>query len=121
MIHIKEGEEFCLGESVYLFNGKAITFVRKHDGKAKKSKSKAADFTPPKLKEVQDWFLSKGYTKEHAKRAFDHYALGEPPWTDSHGTPVRAWKQKMNTNWCKEEGKIKVQSDESQKIDFFKK
>ncbi len=119
MIHIKEGDEFCLGESVYLFNGKTITFVRKHEGKAKKSPTKSAVFTPPTLKEVEDFFISKGYTKDHAKKAFDYYDVAE--WKDSRDKPVKNWKQKFIANWCKDEGKIQTKSADTQTIDFFKR
>ncbi len=119
MIHIKEGEEFCLGNTVYLFNGKSIVFVRKWEGEVKKSKPKSADFTPPTLKEVQDWFISKGYTKDHAKRAYDYYDAAD--WKDSRGSQVKNWKQKFIANWCKDEGKIQTILADAQTIDFFKK
>jgi hypothetical protein len=64
------------------------------------------NFVPPSLDEVKEFFRSKGYSEESAIKAWEHYEYGEPAWTDTAGKPVRAWKQKMNTNWLKPENKI---------------
>lgn len=73
-----------------------------------KSKKQKTEFIPPTLEEVEAFFIEKGHSKAYAKKAFDHYEMGNPPWTDSHGTPVRAWKQKMNTNWVGKPENISV-------------
>lgn len=55
----------------------------------------------PSEQEVIDYFQSKGYTVESAKKAFKHY--NDYEWKDSVGKKVINWKQKMSTNWMKEE------------------
>lgn len=62
-------------------------------------KKKTGVFIPPTLEEVEEFFVSKGHSKAYAKKAFDHYELGNPPWTDTQGNKVIGWKQKMNTVW----------------------
>ena len=102
---INEGEEFICHGYVFTFSilfGKAkFKLIRKHEGKPSKT------FIPPTIDEVKSFFKEKGYSEEGAKKAWEHYEYGEPKWTDTHGTPVRAWKQKMNTNWLKPEYLIK--------------
>lgn len=76
--------------------------------KVKKTKvKKIMDFIPPLLSEVELFFEEKGFSKELAARAFNNYALAEPPWTDRNGNHVKSWKQKMNTVWMTEENKKK--------------
>lgn len=92
------------GNSILEASGNTQSKVKKI--KEKKSKEeKGGIFIPPTLTEVEAFFEGKGFSKEVAARAFDHYALAEPAWTDTSGKPVRSWKQKMNTVWCKEENK----------------
>jgi len=62
------------------------------------------EFTAPSLEEVKEFFKSKGYSEEGAIKAWEHYDYGN--WIDTKGTPVKNWKQKMNTNWLREEFKI---------------
>lgn len=62
-------------------------------------------FIAPTIMEVIDYFKEKGYSEFGARKAFDHY--NEADWHDTHGKPVLSWKQKMSTNWLKEEFKIK--------------
>jgi len=71
--------------------------------KETKVKSKPKKFTPPELFEVEAFFCEKGYTKDSAHRAFNHYDLAN--WHDTNGKPVKNWKQKMNTVWFKDENK----------------
>lgn len=106
---IKENEEFvCKG---YIFKwqskGSSLEFVsiRKHDGKVKKVKP---EFMPPTLADVTKYFVENGYPKELAKTFFDGYENGEPPWHDSRGNPVRAWKQKAIQVWFKPDAKVKT-------------
>lgn len=65
-----------------------------------------SSFVPPTLQEVKEFFKSKGYSEQGAIKAWEHYEYGEPAWHDANGKPVRAWKQKMNTNWLRDEFKI---------------
>ena len=102
---IEPNEEFIFSGYVFTANiedGKVkFKLIRKNEGKVKKG------FTPPTLDEVKKFFKEKGYSEAGAIKAWEHYEYGEPKWTDTHGTPVRAWKQKMNTNWLKPEYLIK--------------
>ncbi len=68
-------------------------------------------FIPPTLNEVKEFFKSKGYSETGAIKAWEHYDYGN--WIDSKGTPVRNWKQKMNTNWLRDEYKIVDNSKEN--------
>ena len=72
------------------------------DNKVKNNKRKNI-FIKPTLEDVILYFQENGYTKESAKKAFEHYELGN--WHDTNGKPVIAWKQKMHTVWFKPENK----------------
>lgn len=76
--------------------------------KAKNSRSKSVSakkqFIPPTLLEVQEWFKVNGYQIQFAEKAFNHYKNGD--WKDTNGKQVLNWKQKIGTNWFKEEYKI---------------
>lgn len=61
-------------------------------------------FTPPTIDEVRVFCKEKGYIQDLADRAFNHYDLGE--WKDTNGNKVKNWKQKISTNWFKDEFKI---------------
>lgn len=76
-----------------------------NDKKLKKERKKriTGPFVPPTIEEVKQYFNENGYTEQSAIKAFNHYSLGD--WHDTQGTPVRAWKQKMNTVWFKPENK----------------
>jgi hypothetical protein len=84
--HIQEREE-----------RKEEDIIEKFKDSGTKEKTKKKIFTPPTQTEVIDFFKSKGADEKKAITAFEHYNLGH--WTDSHGAPVKNWKQKMNTNW----------------------
>ncbi len=64
---------------------------------------RANKFAPPTQSEVISYFLEKGYTQESACKAFDYYDVAN--WTDSKGTKIKNWKQKMIAVWFKEENK----------------
>ncbi len=73
--------------------------------KVKESKlNKSKVFVPPSIDEVIEYFTTNGYRKEIAARAFAHYDVAD--WHDSNGKKVKNWKQKVGTNWFKEEHKI---------------
>jgi len=57
----------------------------------------------PTLEHVKEYFKSKGYTKESATQAFNHYETLN--WHDKDGKPVLNWKNKMVNVWFKPENK----------------
>jgi len=67
---------------------------------------KSTQPSPPAEKDVVQYFVEKGFPPELGKRAFDYYENGNPPWTDSTGKPVRAWKQKVMAVWMKPENRF---------------
>jgi len=70
----------------------------------KRKRKESIVFTPPTLDEVIEYFTSKGYTVQSAKKAFEHYNVAD--WKDTNGNQVNNWKQKMNTVWFKDENLI---------------
>lgn len=68
-----------------------------------KKKRTIKKFQPPTVEEVIKYFFEKGYTAEHARKAFDYYDAAD--WHDAKGNKVKNWKQKMISVWMKEEGK----------------
>lgn len=66
-------------------------------------------FVPPSIEDVVAYFKENQYEEWLAKKAFNHYAVAD--WKDTGGKQVNNWKQKMSTNWFKEEGKIKPQGN----------
>lgn len=78
--------------------------VKDSRGKERKGKGKAAK--PPTLKEVEDYFLEKGFSKELARRAFEYYDTPRAEkngrvWKDGNGKTIINWKQKMIGVWFK--------------------
>lgn len=65
---------------------------------------KKKEFIPPSLLEFETFFEESGYSKDSAKKAFEHYELGN--WHDVNGKPVLNWKQKVHMVWFKDENKI---------------
>ena len=80
-------------------------YQNKNEKKKKKSPAKRKSFVPPDIKTVQDYFVENGYTTKAANTFFKFYSTGDPPWHDSHGNPVRNWKQKAIAVWFKQENK----------------
>jgi len=72
----------------------------------KKRKQAKKEFEKPKIEEVIEYFLEKGYKKEVAIKAFNFYDANE--WKDSNGKLVVSWKQKMVGVWFKDENKVAV-------------
>jgi hypothetical protein len=64
-------------------------------------KREVIPFIPPELFEFENYFLENGFPKELAYRAFKGYS--EADWHDSHGNPVRNWKQKCQYVWFRPE------------------
>lgn len=65
-----------------------------------KKVNKKSSFVPPLLSDIVAFLKEKGFNELYAKKIFEHYSLGD--WKDSHGKPVVNWKQKINTNWLKD-------------------
>ena len=75
-------------------------------GKRKKIlKRKTKVFIPPKLFDVESYFMENGFSKELAFRFFNSYSVAD--WHDSNDKPVRNWKQKAINVWFKDENKVK--------------
>lgn len=86
-------------------NNKEDIYVDENGEKKKKPKMKrTVVFTPPSIEEVKRFFAENGYKEVIAIKAYNHYAYGN--WHDASGKPVLNWKQKMSTNWFKEENQI---------------
>jgi hypothetical protein len=98
------GEVFCVANRTFAFDEKdGALMLRVADSK---SASKKKEFQPPTLAAVKQYFKDEGYREDVAIRAFNHYEKGG--WKDSNGKQVKNWKQKMYTNWMKDENKIKA-------------
>jgi len=80
-----------------------------------KREIKKKEFIPPTLEQVIIFFRDKGYNEQGAKKAYEYYSIGD--WKDSKGKPVLNWKQKMLSNWMREEFKVKPQMYKTINID----
>lgn len=74
---------------------------------AKKTRTKVqgAGARRPTQQEVEEYFVSEGYTREAGAKAWKYYETAD--WHDAKGNPVRNWKQKMQAVWFKEENRAK--------------
>jgi hypothetical protein len=82
--------------------------------KEKERESKSAKAISPTLLDVVNFFEEKGYTEEHAKKAFEYYdAAG---WHDSRGFKVKNWKQKMIAVWMKDTTGLKPKKIDPQMV-----
>mgnify|MGYP006266661081 CR=1 FL=1 len=81
----------------------------------KKKEPVKKQFIPPSLTDMIDFFKSKGFNEQGAKKAHEYYSLGD--WKDSKGKPVINWKQKMVANWFRDEYKLKPQMYKTLNID----
>lgn len=91
----------------------SITTDPQAETKRNESETKKRAHTPfvaPALDDVVAYFVSNGYSKEAAQKAFKYYDEAEPPWSDSRGNKVRSWKSKMNAVWFKPENEVKKQN-----------
>lgn len=71
----------------------------------KRKEPSKKEFIPPTLQDTIEFFKSKGYSDLGAKKAYEYYSLGG--WKDSKGNQVINWKQKMVSNWFRDEFKVK--------------
>jgi hypothetical protein len=76
------------------------------DSHNKESRGKQV-YPPPTFDQVKDYFTSKGYGLEVAKKFYEYY--NEPMidrngrvWKDANGKTVRSWKQKALSVWMKD-------------------
>jgi hypothetical protein len=58
-------------------------------------------FTPPTLKEVEDYFVENGYLLTAAAKAYKYYDTAD--WHYSNDRKIKNWKQKMQGVWFKPE------------------
>ncbi|MFR8116872.1 MAG: hypothetical protein ACLVAK_07720 [Clostridia bacterium] len=79
-----------------------------------KKKCKRKTFTPPSLKEIEEYIIEK-QLKVNAKDFFDFFTEGK--WVDSNGKRVLSWKQKLLT-WNSHEQKQKNKSSGEKKSGF---
>lgn len=98
---IKENEFFQVGGTIFQY----LIIDGKHKLIPSKKEIKKA-FIPPTIEQVKAYFEHEGYSEETAIRAFNHYDKGN--WHDANGKPVKNWKQKLYTNWMKDENKIMI-------------
>lgn len=83
-----------------------ITELNKYIDFLENSKKAEKVFNPPKINEVIDFFISKGFPESHAIKVFDYY--NDANWKDSNGKQVKNWKQKMSANWMDEKFKTQI-------------
>jgi hypothetical protein len=81
----------------------SVTISKLKETKPNKKKQRVQP-QPPSLNEVIEYFKDNGYNEEIARKAFNHYAVAD--WKDKNGKKVMNWKQKMNTVWFGDEGKL---------------
>lgn len=78
-----------------------------------KRKSKRKTFTPPTLKEIQDYVREKNL-KVDAEQFYNYFTEGN--WVDSKGNQVKSWKQKILT-WSGYSKPINTDKKQFQKYD----
>lgn len=111
---IKPGEEFQLHNQIFTYSvaeDGTISLKKLREGKTLK-----VNFIPPTVEQVIQYFKDNGYTEESAKKFHMSYSAGEPPWHDSKGNPVKAWKQKAINVWFKPENIAKGNNDNTQMV-----
>lgn len=87
---------------------------KEDDNDIDKKKGKRKTFTPPSLKEIEEYIIEK-QLKVNAKDFFDFFTEGK--WVDSNGKRVLSWKQKLLT-WNSHEQKQKNKSGGEKKSGF---
>lgn len=103
----------------YLSLGKELTnsYVSGSDivsDSEKNKKDKKNLFVPPSCVEVENYFMENNYTQESGRKAWHYYQTAN--WNDSHGKPVKNWKQKMQGVWFKDENKQLIHKEEVKAI-----
>lgn len=95
--------DFHIGKELKLTGLMKSIFVSFENEFTKKQKTKK-EFIPPTIEEVISYFSENQYSVEAAKTAYNYYNIAN--WTDSQGSPVRNWKQKMIANWFTPKNKV---------------
>lgn len=83
--------------------------------KGDKRKRESKVFVAPSATEVQEYFLSNGYSEIAGQKAFEYYTSAN--WHDSQGKQVKNWKQKMQGVWFKDEHKTAMPIQSAQNFD----
>lgn len=104
---IKVGERFKIAGKILIFEREDNKLSVKVTGEYEQF----SEFDRPELGQVEDYFESKGYTRESAKVMWEYYEAADPKWTDKLGHPVKNWKQKALTVWMKNAEKIQDKKD----------
>ncbi len=86
---------------------RTITIVPEHVMPDTPKPVKAKEFTPPTLKEVEEYFTTNGYLITAAAKAYKYYDTAN--WHDSQGKKIKNWKQKMQGVWFRPENLAPVQ------------
>jgi len=76
----------------------------KRKKKEKEESNKEKGFAAPTIEVVIEFFVTKGYRKDAAIKAWHYYNTAN--WVDSQGRQVLNWKQKMIAVWLKDENKV---------------
>jgi hypothetical protein len=75
---------------------------------SKKVTTPKKEFIPPTVEQVVSYFTEQGYIASAGVKAWKYYNVAD--WTDSKGTKIMNWKQKMQGVWFKDENKDKSKS-----------
>lgn len=99
-----KGKEIKIKEEEKEKSRTTIPKIKNSSTNSEKSGLKKKSFIPPDIGEVIEYFINNGYTRQAARRAYDHYSLAD--WHDTNGHQVLNWKQKIHTVWFTEENKV---------------
>ena len=99
----KSAEKRADNEAITTSVQQNSTSVEQNPTKEKKRKENKRIYIPS-VDEVISYFAENGYNRDSAINAFKYY--DESDWTDSRGSKVRNWKQKMRAVWFKDEYRI---------------
>ena len=87
---------------LFLINKPAEVKIKNPKKEPKPRKVKT--FIPPTEQDVIEYFKLNGYPDSLAKKVFQYYNVAD--WVDAQGSKIINWKQKMISNWFKEEHKF---------------
>lgn len=95
--------------------------VKKYRKELEKEES-VESFIPTK-EDVVSFFVSNGYKKESAEKAFDYYSSGTSSrskyWKDSNNRPVKNWRRKMRTVWFIDENKRNDNAPDDPNLEYI--
>jgi hypothetical protein len=78
--------------------------VNKENKEKKEKKCSKKSFAAPSVEDVIEYFKENGYNESHARKAFKYY--NDADWVDSRNNKVFNWKQKVQSVWFKDDGKL---------------